>query len=292
MTTKAIPFLIMITLLTIISCTQETQQIKYLGQKIPKNQPEIFGEGIISVDSTSESMISVTNDGLTIYFMRYYKDENGNTNGAKSLYTRYDGNKWTDLELRDRKMFYKTPRFVNDSLAIMEQDGCIWKSIKVNDKIWTEPMFIDSMDLSGQNGVTDWVITANLILFYVQNGDIKTAKINKNKIIKGKEIQGFGDFKTRHIGLSPNGDYLICDGFIEGVNNGWIDSYISFHKSDENWTYPVHLDSNINTKNFANYFPRISPDGEVFFFSRQDSTNRSEIYWMGTKIFDKYKNGL
>lgn len=289
---KAKLFLLIIALLTIFSCTQQIVQNKYLGQKIPVNSPEIFGEGVISVDSTSESMLSVTNDGLTIYFTRYFKDENGKTNGVKSLYTRFDGIQWTDLKLRNKKMFYKTPRFINDSLAIMESKGCIWKSSKINDTLWSKPEFVDSLNLSSRNGVTDWSITADLTLFYVQNGDIKTAHIKNNEIESDKKIKGFEEFKTRHVGVSPNGEYLICDGFMEGINNGWVDSFISFHKSDNKWTYPVHLDSTINTKNVGNYFPRISPSGEVFFFSRQDSTNRSEIYWMSTKGLDKYKNSL
>lgn len=280
----------LISLLTLLSCSQERiKTSKYLGQKIPIDQPELFGEGIISVDSTSESMISVTNDGLALYFTRYFKDENGKTNGVKSLYTRYDGTAWTNLKLKNKKMFYRTPRFVNDSLVIMAHKGCIWKSTKANDTIWTEPEFVDSLDLSRKNGVSDWSITQDLTFYYIQNGDIKTTRIDNGKIINDKKLQGCEGFKTRHIGVSPKGDYLICDGFIEGINNGWVDNFISFYKPDDSWSFPVHMDSTINIKNFANYIPRISPSGDVFFFSRQDSTNRSDFYWMSTQGFEKYK---
>ncbi|MCY1722322.1 hypothetical protein OU798_18355 [Prolixibacteraceae bacterium Z1-6] len=174
----------------------------------------------------------------------------------------------------------------------MESKGCIWKSNKINDTLWAKPVFVDSLDLSSRNGVSDWSITADLTLFYVQNGDIRTARIQNDGIVRGEKITGLKDFKTRHVGVSPGGDYLICDGFIEGINNAWVDNFISFRKAENSWTYPVHLDSTINTKTAGNYFPRISPNGEVFFFSRQDSTNRSDIYWISTKVLEKYKNEL
>ena len=276
-------------LFSIFSCNIPTSQTKYLGNKIPLDKPEIFGEGFISVDSTGEGIISVTADGEAMYFVRYFKDENGETNGVRSLYTRFNGVSWTDLKDKDREMFYKTPQFVDDTLAIMASNGGIWKSTRQNDSIWSKPAFIDSLDLSSQVGVTDWSITKTLQLFYVQNGDLKTAQIHGDRILKSNNIEGFKDFKSRHVGVAPNGDYLICDGFIEGINNGWIDNYISFHLTDNNWTYPVHLDSLINTKDQGNYLPRISPDGKVFFFSRQDSLNRGDIYWISTSELEKYK---
>lgn len=148
---------------------------------------------------------------------------------------------------------------------------------------------MDSLDLSRRNGVSDWSITGSLILFFVQNGDIKTAQIKDNKIESTKEIIGFKGFKTRHVGIAPEGDYLLCDGFIEGINNGWTDTYISFKTSSDQWTFPIHLDSTINVKDKGNYLPRVSPDGEVFFFSRQDSINHGDIYWMQTKGLKKYR---
>ncbi len=279
-------------LFSIFSCNRPSTQPKYLGNEIPFNKPEIFGKGFISVDSTGEGIISVTADGEAMYFVRYYKDENGETNGVRSLYTRFNGTTWTELKDKDREMFYKTPQFVNDSLAIMSSNEAIWKSTRQNDSIWSKPVFIDSLDLGQKTGVTDWGITKTLELFYVQNGDLKTAQIDEGKVLESNSNEGFKDFKTRHIGVAPNGNYLICDGFIEGINNGWVDNYISFRITDYEWTYPVHLDSLINTKNQGNYLPRISPDGEVFFFSRQDSLNNGDIYWISTREFEKYKNGL
>ena len=276
-------------LISISSCNSPIKQIKYLGDEIPFDKPKIFGEGFISVDSTGEGIISVTADGQAMYFVRYYKNKNGETNGVRSLYTRFNGVSWSDLRDKDREIFSTTPQFVNDSLAIMASNGGIWKSIRQNDSIWSKPVFIDSLDISRNTGVSDWSISNRLELFYVQNGDLKTTQIIGDKIIESNKLEGFSDFKTRHVGVSPNGEYLICDGFIEGVNNGWVDNYISFHITDNKWTYPVHLDSLINTKNQGNYLPRISPDGEVFFFSRQDSLNHGDIYWISTKELEKYK---
>ncbi|MCY1722323.1 hypothetical protein OU798_18360 [Prolixibacteraceae bacterium Z1-6] len=111
---KTTSFELLLLVLVLFSCKQQTEPTKYLEQKIPPVQPELFAKGIVSVDSTSESMISVTNDGLAVYFTRYFKDENGNTNGVQSLYSRFDGVKWTGLQLKDKTMFYRTPRFIND----------------------------------------------------------------------------------------------------------------------------------------------------------------------------------
>lgn len=282
--------LLLIAPLILFSCSKQNKQNEYLGQKIPLGKPKIFAPGIVSVDSTSESIISATNDGLALYFPRYFKDRNGKINRVLSLYTRFDGTKWTELKSIDREIFYKTPRFVNDTLAIMNYGICLWKSIKVNDSVWTKPVFFDSLNLSKSNGVTDWTITSDLTIFYVKNGNIKTAKLYNNDNANDISIEGFSGFTTQHVTVSPKGDYLVCAGYIEGVNNGEVDIFISFNISENKWTYPVHLDKTINAKNQTNFFPRISPDGEVLFFSRLNETNYGDIYWMSTKELVKYKS--
>lgn len=170
----------------------------------------------------------------------------------------------------------------------MASKGCIWKSNKVNDSVWSKPIFIDSLDLSHQNGVSDWSITNDKVIYFVQNGNIKTAKVYADSVAVYSKIVGFDDFRTRHIGISPDGSYLICDGYIEGLNTGWVNLFISFRDPNGEWTFPNHMSSEINTDNDGNYFPRISPNGEVFFFTRQDSIRQGDIYWMSTKGLTKY----
>ena len=156
----------------LLATITNAQKTKYLGFILPLETPEVFAPGTISVDSTGEAMISVTKNGSVVYFPRYFKDENGRTNGVKSFYTRFDGAKWTDLKLKDSEQFYRTPRFVNDTLAIMASKGCIWQSSKVNESVWTKPSFVDSLDLSRRSGVSDWTITEDLTIFFVQNGKV------------------------------------------------------------------------------------------------------------------------
>lgn len=276
--------------LTIISCSQPDIQNKYLGLAIPDKNPDIFAPGFISVDSTGEALISVTYDGQAIFFPRYFYDEDGDINGVRSLVTTYNGQNWTELKPKDRDNFYRTPQFVSNKLAIMASKGCIWKSNKVNDSVWSKPIFIDSLDLSHQNGVSDWSITNDRLIYYVQNGNIITAKVYDDSVTVLSKIKGFDNFRTRHIGISPDGSYLVCDGYIEDVNTGWVNLFISFKEPNNEWTFPKHMGSEINSLNDGNYFPRISPDGEVFFFTREDSTRQGDIYWMSTKELGKFKN--
>ena len=266
------------------SCENQVKSPKYLGQTISEMQPELFGPNFISLDSTGEWMMSASYDGLELYFPRNTYLPNGRKR-VRGYFTKYDGEKW--IIPQPQKKFRRAPFFVSDTLGIMRYKNCIWKTTKENGSDWSEPEFIDSLDLG--NGVTDWHITKNLQLFYVQDGNLKTAQITNSGITDFEKLNGFGDFKTRHVGVSPKGDYLLCDGFIEGINTGWVNLYISHKIADNEWTFPKHLDQAINTKDDGNYLPKISPDGEVLFFTRSDSTDRSDIYWISTKGLEKYK---
>lgn len=266
------------------SCKNQVKSPKYLGQAIPEMQPELFGPKFISVDSTGEWMMSASYDGLELYFPRNFYLPNGKRR-VKAYYTRFDGEKW--IIPQPQKKFRRAPFFVSDTVGILFYKDCIWKTTKKSGSDWSEPEFIDSLDLG--NGVTDWHITKNLQLFYVQDGNLKTAKITNSGIDHFEELKGFGDFKTRHVGVSLNGDYLLCDGFMDGINTGWVNLFISFKVSGNEWTFPKHLDNTVNTQNDGNYLPKLSPDGEVLFFTRSDSTDRSDIYWMSTKGLKKYE---
>lgn len=268
----------------IISCKNESNDLKYLGEKIPEKAPEKFGAGFISVDSTGEWMLRSTYDGLELYFPRNFYLPNGKRK-VRGYFTKFDGQKW--IEPEQQRKFRRAPFFISDSVGIMRYNNCIWKTTKKDNMDWSDAVFIDSLDLG--KGVTDWHITNEMELFYVQNGDIKRVSITDSGSIDKGKINGFEEFKTRHIGIAPSGDYLLCDGFIEGLNTGWVNLYISFKKAENEWTFPKQLDNSVNTEGEGNYIPKITPDGEVLFYTRQDSTDRGEIYWISTKALEKYK---
>lgn len=269
----------------VLSCEKESNETKYLGQKIPERQPELFGPGFISVDSTSEWMMSSSYDGLELYFPRNFYLPDGKRR-VRGFFTQFDGEKW--LEPAQQRKFKRAPFFVSDTMGIMFYNNCLWKTTKRNNLNWSDALFIDSLNLGRE--VTDWHITKTLELFYVQGGDIKRVKVTESGMSHEGKINGFNDFKTRHIGVSPSGDYLLCDGFVEEINTGWINLYISFRNADNEWTFPKRLNNSVNTQDDANYLPKISPDGEVLFFTRSDSTDRSDIYWVSTNIVEEYKH--
>lgn len=268
----------------ILSCGNELNELKYLGQNIPENQPEIFGKDFISVDSTGEWKMSSSFDGFELYFPRNIYLSNGKRR-VKKYYTKFDGEKW--ITPQEQNKFFRAPYFLSDTLGIMIYKNCVWKTLKNTNSEWSDAIFIDSLYFG--RDVTDWHISNDLNIFYVQDGELKKIKIMESGVSKSEKLNGFGDFKTRHVGISPEGDYLLCDGYIEEINTGWVNLYISFRKEENEWTFPKRLDNSVNTKGDGNYLPKITPDGRILFFTRSDSTDRSDIYWISTKGLEKYK---
>lgn len=279
-------FALLLTVFT-SACKKQQDTNGYLGLAIPINAPEVFAPGTISNDSTGEGLISVSLDGKTIVFPRYFYDSAGNINREQILTTRFNGTHWMPAQANNKAQFYSTPQFITDSLAIMASSACIWQSTIVNDSTWTAPAFIDSLDLSPANGVSDWSVSRNKTLYYVQNGKVISAKIHKNRVEILGVIDGLDGFKPKHIAISADESFMVIDGFMDNLNTGNINLFMAARKPYGDWTEAFHLDSLINTKANENYLPRLSPDGKVLFFCRQDSANYGNVYWLGTEYLMK-----
>ncbi len=61
-----------------------------------------------------------------------------------------------------------------------------------------------------------------------------------------------------------------------------MDLHICFRMSDDEWTDPINLGTNINSINY-DYGGSISPDSNYLFFTKWGATSAPDIYWVNTE---------
>ncbi len=82
--------------------------------------------------------------------------------------------------------------------------------------------------------------------------------------------------------VSPYESYLIfCSTRDSGFGKG--DLFISFKKTDGNWTEAKNMGKEINTENYE-YCPFVTGDGKHLLF-----TSNQDIYWISTALFQRWK---
>ena len=88
--------------------------------------------------------------------------------------------------------------------------------------------------------------------------------------------------------VAPDESYLIVSS--SRMNNGDSgDHYISFRQADGSWGDPVSMGSTVNTSEYQERFPAVSPDGKYFFFARSVPETYSDVYWVSTKLIEELR---
>jgi Tol biopolymer transport system component len=88
--------------------------------------------------------------------------------------------------------------------------------------------------------------------------------------------------------VSPDESYLI---FISQTRPGGIggwDLWITFREKDGSWTEPSNLGPDVNTAD-DEYGPRVTPDGQYLFFTRERRGRTMDIYWVSARVIDRLR---
>ena len=165
--------------------------------------------------------------------------------------------------------------------------------VKKTDSGWTEPKHVGfEVNTKYHDSYPCVAADGTLYFFSRRPGGYGKSDMYYSRLINGKytEPVNLGEnFNTDDHEwdpfIAPDKSYLIFCSYKGSL--GSDDFFISFKKNDGSWSKPVHMGDEINSTASDNR-PFVTYDGKYFFYTSQKSGNR-DIYWVSTKIFDRFK---
>jgi hypothetical protein len=277
----------------------------------PGDTPKIFAHGKISIGKENGAITFAPN-GKELWFARiappriFYMENKGGS-WSEPQTAPFSG-KYKDLypslSPDGKKLFFASNRPAKKKVESEDNSQVqIWECRKMQSG-WTEPRNLGSVINFGMYQICP-SISAKGTLFY--NLVISTKDSSYLDIYESKHI--YNTFaKPQSLGLSINSASLDYSPFIakdesyiifasrrHGYGKG--DLFISFKKSNGEWTEAINMGPQINTR-FNEDFPSVSPDGKYLFFNsnRIGKCNTEEkpkmfnyIYWVKADIIEKLK---
>jgi len=302
---KLLPFIIILTFVTLSTYAQQTELLKltgpYLGQKPPGNIPEIFAPGIVSTEKNEHSAAIFSKDGNELFWSYYTKgnhiimfmkqEKDGWTKPAELLKNcRYRmGNPffsadWTKLIYFSDRKEKRDDGTLNIDFWYMEKQDDVWCNAQLL-------IFLPNSNKWQLNGCQ----TANGNFYFTSKVDEKNMEFQLYiSTYNGKNWEPAKPLDdclnesainwTPYV--SPDESYIIFSSDREGVNDGFnaCDLFISFKDHNNKWITPINMGCNINT-NELERFPWVSPDGKYLFFVR----GQGDIYWVSTDIIENLR---
>jgi hypothetical protein len=270
----------------------------YLGQKPPGDVPEIFGSGIVSLDTNFECCRAIPPDAKEFFFVR-------NTDIGEKIYRMFEeSDGWTmpeQINYTD-KAFQYTP-FISpsgDKLLFMAGDSNpkrdnsssmpeIWMLLR-NGKDWGPPVLLGTTIGGAQPFYITMTRNGTLYFSCVDRNGIYKSEFKDGKYCTAERLPEEINYLERisHPYISPNEDFLIVDGR-NNKTELYADLFISFRNEDGTWTKAVNMGDTINTPGHE-VCPSVSPDGKYIFFGRAVQGKKTDIYWVSAKIIEELKS--
>ena len=188
---------------------------------------------------------------------------------------------------RDGKyLFYSSARELDGDGMNETGERNIWYVERAGEE-WSAPKPLGFSTPGWENG-SDLSGLGNL---YFDSSDIYWMSFPSN----GKhEVEKLGDainseFTELHPCIATDERFIVFYSSRPGhFGTGGGDLYISFKDSDGTWKQAVNLGEEFNEGHLSTSFPRLSPDGEYFFFLKLVSVPwRCEVFWVSTRALDE-----
>jgi Tol biopolymer transport system component len=252
-------------------------------QNPPGRTSVIFAQGIISVKDRYEYGLAISPDYTELFFTAA---EPGS--GLMVMKKQRDGT-WsvpTTANLRKNNSHEYEAFYSNDGQKLFFTSDVndvprLWFARRDKNE-WSLPEMLDSAINS--TPVFWATLTGDNTIYYTNLAAMKIYKSTfENKRYRSTEDIGltFG----WHPFVSKDENFILY--------NGKGDIYISYKTKDNTWSEGIKLDSTINTAEYDETCPSLSPDYNYLFFSRYDDTNKkSDIYWVKTEAITNFKKGL
>ena len=266
--------------------------------------PELFAPEILTAYKPNYAFCSVFSpDGIKFYFCTGDKTcdimcmKRVNNKWTRPEITAFNS-KYNDIDMRISadgfNIFFQSWRPLPGSNT-PDRTGLLWFSVS-RENGWSEPQPVKCGKKILRAGYLD--ISRNGSLFFsMKDKNTGNVDIHRSRFINGAygSPENLGssintEYMEGDLCVSPDESYIIVSCWDRPDNTGGVasDLYISFCNSEGTWTSLKNMGLTINT-NYIENCPTISPDGQYFFFQRFNGINKSETYWVSTRIIAKLK---
>lgn len=272
---------------------------KYMGQKEPGKNPELFAPGIVSTIFVDHSSLSFSPDGKQVVWSPVIK------NNGTIYFSRLDKGRWT---LPQKTQFSGNfidcmPVFISNSrLAFcsdrplkpgQERKDNLFISEKTDDT-WGKPEpLCPKIELGQVNSQPALARNRNLYFSTILKGgrgflDIYCSTYKNGYYMKPKNLGEVINTKNMDYSpvIAPDESFIIFSSD-RPEGHGSLDLYISFRRKNGSWGKPINMGEKINTK-YYEWFGSFSPDGKFFFFGSSRNGN-FDIYWVDAGIINNLK---
>lgn len=267
----------------------------YFGFSAPKDRPDIFAPGFISLENRIEGRGAFSADNKQFYFT--ISDEK--FANQKIFFTKFSGNNWSTPDTVDfsknfacwepylshdnQKIYFTGNKELTDSTTNCGQGFYYTQRNKIN---WTEPKKLNK-PISSDYKDLFFTELANKNIYFTSNRPDR----NKGFQIHFAHPLDDGKYEIKNIGLPVNKGRYNWDPCISSDESFMIfvkvkmirvikkaDLYITYNKEGK-WSKPKRLGHKINT-NANEYGPFLSNDNKYLFFTRLGRGNKGDIYWI------------
>jgi len=256
---------------------------RYLGQRPPGLEPELFAPGFINTGMYTRD-VAMTPDGNELYFC-VSVGNNWNT----ILVTREVNGRWAEPEVvphmndpdylnfepcisPDGKKFYFLSTRPDPSKGEKAGDQDIWAMDRLGAG-WGEPYNLGGPVDTDLAEYFPSVTRDGTLYFTRAEKDGRTSSIYRARWKDGRFQEpeklpaqvnsGPTQFNAY---IAPDESYIIVPVFGRKDSLGGTDYYVVFRNADDTWNEPVNMGPGINTANGGEYSPYVSPNGKYFFF--------------------------
>jgi Tol biopolymer transport system component len=246
----------------------------------PDSIPKIFAKGIISVPDRYEYGLAISPNYDEIFFTA-----SNPGNGLMAMRKLDDGN-WSSPEvanLRVNNSWEQEAFYTADGQKLFFASDAndttrLWFCTK-DDSKWSRPILLDSP--VNDTRVFWATFTNNNTMYYSNLGVFKIyrSQISDNQY---KEIEHSGIPFGVHPSVSKDESFILF--------NFRGDIYVAFKTKADKWGEPIKLGKLVNTSEYNETCPSLSPDEKYIFFSRYNDLNKkSDIYWVSSKVIEKIR---
>jgi hypothetical protein len=259
--------------------------MRYFGQTPPGDAPKVFAPSYVSGTGWVNTL-SFSSDGEKMVFTKWI-----NGSHPKIFYSEYsDSQGWSLPAQKDftgmyemegvfapfgNRMFFAAGdmsggKWAPDDIWKIEKQPVGWSiPVKVNEVNTSHYEFFATQALDTTIFFQRSTNSADNIYYLTYgNGGFSTP-------IKMAEPINSSTRSSYHPCISPDCSFLI----IELGNNSNNDLWVSFRKSNNSWSVLKNFGNKINTPQFIEGKPTLSPNGKYLFFSRQNNSV-CDIYWV------------
>lgn len=289
----------------------ENQTGPYIGQQTPDTTATVFAPGLISTAMYTRDL-TMTPDGKEIYFCV-------SSFGYNLIFvTRQKDGHWTEPVLasfiEDPKYIYYEPHITPDGKKLLflsnmpaagdeEASEDIW-AVDRNGEGWGKAYNLGApVNTDGAEFFPSTTLDGTLY-FTRAAKDSRLNHIYRSKYADGKyqEPEQLGPEVNCGVNrynafIDPDERFIIVPAVGMEDGYGGTDYYVVFRDENDQWSKPVNMGPQLNTKSGGEYSASLSPDGKyLFFMSNRPNPKTSDMEGRPSfkqlhEAFNKPQNG-